>query len=157
MCSIEINPFLDRLESFTDMAHSPSVIAKCQDIVDSLNRDAQAYRSILSQHNDNGFGLIFANDTGDQWTIIFEDMSEPGRYRHQVFTNRGFLSHHTFDTIEEVIEDVVDLGYRTPDPTALDRLCNTDDWIEGSRMGALIQQLNAGLIDWTQFTSHAET
>ncbi|WP_372997440.1 hypothetical protein [Marinobacter sp.] len=155
MCSIESNPFIDRLEAFQEMAHSPSIMANCQDIVDAYHRDAQAFKAILAAFNESGFGLTLRNDASNQWTVILEDMSEPGRYRHQTFDQRGFFGHHTMDSIEEVIEDAIDLGYRTVDNGRLEQLCMTDEWAEGSRVGALIHQLNNGQIDWSQFTSQS--
>ena len=119
MCSIESNPFIDRLEAFREMAHSPSIMANCQDIVDAYHRDAQAFKAILAAFNESGFGLTLRNDASNQWTVILEDMSEPGRYRHQTFDQRGFFGHHTMDSIEEVIEDAIDLGYRTVEMAGL--------------------------------------
>lgn len=153
MCSIENNPFIDRLEAFSEMIHSPTVTANCQDILDNFKRDAQAFNNALDHFNAHGFGLTLANDDRTQWTIVLEDMSEPGRFRHQTFNTRGFYGHYTSDSIEETIEDAIDMGFRTIDNGRLEELCATEEWDEGTRVGALIQQLNNGQIGWNQFAS----
>jgi hypothetical protein len=155
MCSIESNPFIERLEAFQYLAHSPSIMANCQDIVDSIRNDAALYQAALERFKTDGFGLTLANRNADMWTIVLEDMSEPGRFRHQTFTDRGFNGHYTSDTIEQTIEDAIDQGFRIIDNGRLEQLCATDLWSEGSRVGALIQQLNNGQINWNQFTQRA--
>jgi c-di-AMP phosphodiesterase-like protein len=156
MCSIENNPFIDRLEAFQGMSHSPSITAACQDIIDSINRDARAFQDLLSAFGEYGFGLTLANDAGTQWTVILQDMTDPTRFRHQTFDERGFFGHFTMDNIEEVIEDAIDQGYRTIDNGRLESLCTTEAWEEGSRACALIHQLNNGQINWSQFTAKME-
>lgn len=156
MCSIESNPFIDRLQAFQDMAHSPSIAANCQDVIDSINRDAKAFQAILSAFSVYGYGLTLANDAGTQWTVILQDMSEPGRYRHQSFDQRGFFGHFTMDSLEDVIEDAIDQGYRTIDNGRLEALCTTDEWQEGSRACALLHQLNNGAISWNEFTAQMD-
>jgi hypothetical protein len=153
MCSIESNPFIDRLEAFQEMTHSPSVTANCQDIIDTIKADIALYEAALAHFKSAGYGLTLANTVGDMWTIVLEDMSEPGRFRHQTFTTRGFFGHYTMDSIEEVIEDAIDQGFRHLDNGRLEQLCVTNEWSEGSRMGALIQALNNGQITWHEFTN----
>jgi hypothetical protein len=155
MCSIESNPFIGRLEAFRRLAHSPSIMANCHDIVDSIRNDAALYQAALERFKTDGFGLTLANRNADMWTIVLEDMSEPGRFRHQTFTGRGFNGHYTSDTIEQTIEDAIDQGFRIIDNGRLEQLCTTDLWSEGSRVGALIQQFNSGQISWNQFTQQA--
>jgi hypothetical protein len=52
-----------------------------------------------------------------------------------------------------VIEDAIDQGFRHLDNGRLEQLCVTNEWSEGSRMGALIQALNNGQITWHEFTN----
>jgi hypothetical protein len=82
--------------------------------------------------------------------FLTEDASDPGRYRWTQFQRDGFTGHCTHDTPELCLGDMVDEGYIVPDQGALERLYGTPEWERGTRITAIIQACNAGLMSWEE-------
>lgn len=148
--SVSINPYSEQIESFQALLNFEDCPQNA-DIFSQLYRRRDAYDRVLAQFHIDGFGLTLSNDNESQWTVILADMSEPGRYRHQIFTESGFLSHATFDSIEEVIEDVIDGGFYHFAAGMLETLCTSQDWAEGMRTTHLLADLNRGNLSHSDF------
>lgn len=102
-----------------------------------------------------GFGLTMKQRNREAWGILTEDASDPGRYRWTQFQRDGFTGHCTHDTPELCLGDMVDEGYIVPDQGALDRLYGTPEWERGTRITAIIQACNAGLMSWEEANRQA--
>lgn len=120
---------------------------RLQQIIDARASRIAAVRAIFAAQ---GTGTTLRNTAGTAWTIILPDASEPGRWRHQMFDASGFSGHCTRDTADAALLDAIDCGYYRPDPDALDRVSVTPKWAHGTRCNAIRQELNAGLITWTE-------
>lgn len=107
-----------------------------------------AYQTIMAAHQGKPIGVEFRHRSGESWAFIVPEMSEDGGYRVQVFDLDGFRSHHTRSTVETAVEEMLDLGYRTEDRGALDRLAETPRWQIGTRRMDILHQHQQGLITW---------
>lgn len=80
-----------------------------------------------------------------QAAAVFPDATQPGKYRYQAFDERGFFSHSTHNSLEEVLDALVTDGYTEPAPGLLDRLASTETWRQGMARVFEVQKTNASL------------
>lgn len=116
------------------------------DILDGLMRK----RTLLEQFQKDYFGpgYTLKHHDSDCWRVVLADTAEPGRFRWLEFDVRGFVGHHTYDTPEECLGDMVDSRFEIPDHNVLDGLTDTPEWRKGTAITAVIQESNNRLITW---------
>jgi hypothetical protein len=83
------------------------------------NPQREAVREHFRQFGD-GFELRHQN--GKQWAVLMPDASHEGKYRYQVFDERGLRAHYTYNGPEDAVDGAFDAGFREHDAGALDRL-----------------------------------
>ncbi|MEY8688472.1 MAG: hypothetical protein AB9M53_01150 [Leptothrix sp. (in: b-proteobacteria)] len=98
----------------------------------------------------HGDGTELSTDDGRRHVILLPDASNPGKYRHQMFDHRGFMSHSTHDTPEEAVADAARQGFRVHNPGILDKLAGTDEWAHGMAVNALIQAHSSGQMTYAE-------
>ena len=98
--------------------------------------------------HETGDGTELSDKDGKRHAVLLPDASNPGKYRYQMFDDRGFSAHSTHDTPEDAVADAVSAGYHVPNPGVLDRLAGTDEWAHGMAVNAVMQAHNSGQIDW---------
>ena len=108
----------------------------------------RALEAAFAAHAQHGDGTELSNKDGRRHAILLPDASNPGKYRYQMFDERGFMSHSTHDTPEDAVADAVSQGYHVHNPGILDRLAGTDEWAHGMAVNAVMQAHNGGQIDW---------
>lgn len=109
-----------------------------------------ALESVIDLFAKHGLGLTLKHTNRESWGVLTKDASDPGRYRWTQFQLDGFSGHCTHDTPELCLGDMIDDGYIVADQGALDRLCSTVEWERGSKITAIIQACNAGLMSWDE-------
>lgn len=107
-----------------------------------------AFNKIMEDTKGELGGVELAEASGKQFVIFLPDASEPGRFRYSCFDKRGFFNHATFDTYEEALKDAWRCGFRIRVFDALNDLSVTQDWHEGSKFTALVQQHNLGKVSY---------
>lgn len=111
---------------------------------DSLGKLSAAFAAFHA----TGDGTELSDKEGKRHAVLLPDASEPGKYRYQMFDDRGFSAHSTHDTPEDAVADAVSAGFHVPNPGVLDRLAGTDEWAHGMAVNAVMQAHNSGQIDW---------
>lgn len=134
------------LREWQQLLHDGGPFAVCaEEVIDKTQAKIFLLEFLVGQLE---VGLTLKHCRRDAWGIILPDASQPGRYRWQAFQSDGFTGHVTFDSMEECLGDLVDDGYGTPDPGALDRVADTVEWRRGMEVVGLIQSCNAGLLSF---------
>lgn len=123
---------------------------EAREIVAELREKKTLLESLLIELKTSGLGLTLRHKTQQRWGLILSDATEPGRFRWQEFGPDGFTGHHTHDTPEECLGDMVDCGYSHLDEGALCRLSSTALWRKGMQVTCVIQAANARLLTWEQ-------
>ena len=103
---------------------------------------AKAAEALLKANGGQYIGMEVKNAERDQWAFILPDASEPGKFRSQRFDARGFFSHSTQDTEQQVLDELVADGFTEHAPGALDRLSSTPQWTAGMEATAAVQKFN---------------
>lgn len=112
---------------------------------------ALAYNRIMQMHSADPSGIEFKHATRDCWAFVLPDASDVGRWRVQYFDVKGFFSHHTVNTLEQAVADMVNDSYIVEAKGILDRLADTPQWKRGMAVAALIQQLACRIITHEEF------
>lgn len=81
---------------------------EAREIVAELSEKKRLLECFLSDFQANGLGFTLKHKTQERWGFVLPDASEPGRFRWQEFGLDGFTGHHTYDTPEECLGDMVD-------------------------------------------------
>ena len=110
-------------------------------------RRERAKADFRARHGDTPVGLEVRNPQTDQHAVILPDASHPGRFRASRFDARGFYTHDTRDTAEQVLDELIEDGFTEHAPGALDRLASTPEWAEGMEATWGIQRANARPVD----------
>jgi hypothetical protein len=118
------------------------------DSIPSCQGDNQQLLEILAAFRETGFGLVLQSRVN--FAVILEDMSQPGRYRYQIFGDFGLHGHVTMDTLEDVIVKAYHSGYHriADDQAILDKLMLTPKWKFGMWADVLGRRVRQGLINW---------
>jgi len=124
--------------------------ARAAEITRDILRKKTALESFIYLFGYTGFGLTLKHVENESWAMVLMDASEPGRVRWQEFKPYGFISHQTWDSVEECLSDMIDSGYLRHDPDALERLCVTPQWQEGMEVTSIIQAANNGRLEWIE-------
>jgi hypothetical protein len=82
-------------------------------------RQRQALRDHFRQYGD---GFELRHFDGKQWAVLMPDASHEGKYRYQVFDDRGLRAHYTYNRPEDALDGAYDAGFREHDPGAMERL-----------------------------------
>lgn len=115
-------------------------------VIDSHQRIHDRMAPAFHAFDKHGDGTELRNTDGKRWTVLMPDATEQGKYRHQMFDERGFTGHSTHDTPEEAVADAAQRGYANHDAGALDRLAGSDEWSHGMAINGIIQTMNEGLV-----------
>lgn len=117
---------------------------------ESLSRH-EALTAVFTELDRVGVGLTVKHWSGNQWAIFLPDASSPGKFRYQVFMANGWVSHFTFQTLDEAVSDAFDSGFRTvAPPETLDQVASTVEWKKGCDRLELITQHNRGEISYSE-------
>lgn len=108
-----------------------------------------AWHRILEACQGNLVGMEVTDAKLSRYAAILQDASEPGRYRAQFYDANGFSGHATHNSPEEVLEELVQDGFREPAMGAMTRLSATREWSVGMLMTALIEKVNAGKMTYS--------
>ena len=108
-----------------------------------------AYDAIMTAHNGDPTGVEHHNHKG-RYGFVLADASIPGKHRIQLFDQHGFISHETYDTLEEAVFEMASQGYTQEEIGALSRLSKTASWQKGMQVQGLMQQYNAGEITYRE-------
>jgi hypothetical protein len=127
-----------------------------QNLFEISEQHDRPFREIMGRHNGNPTGVEFSNKEGTQWAFVLEDAGKPGRFRLQNFDKSGFIGHYTRDTLQEVVEEMIKMGYVTEDASALDRFAPTVEWEMGQEIADLHRQLGFRQINFSQFVELSE-
>lgn len=117
-------------------------------VIEGREGDHAKLEAAFAAHAKHGDGTELSNTDGRRHAILLPDASNPGKYRYQMFDERGFMSHSTHDTPEEAVADAALSGYHVHNPGILDKLAGTDEWSHGMAINAIMQAHNGGQIDW---------
>ncbi|HHH9443111.1 TPA: hypothetical protein ACP32N_005099 [Pseudomonas aeruginosa] len=124
---------------------SESVITMLRE---SMDRH-EALTAVFSELDRVGVGMTVKHWSGNQWAIFLPDASSPGKFRYQVFQACGWVSHFTFQTLDEAVSDAFDSGFKEVAPReTLDQLASTVEWKKGCERLDLITQHNRGEISY---------
>lgn len=142
---LQAESFMENFGKNQDHKDDEHFIKYCLDMkAEILGRQSQL-DLMFAHFDDVGMGVTFANDKNDRFAFILPDASCPGKFRYQDFAAFGWLSHFTCETLDEVIYEAFNAGYRTPAAAdTLDRLSATLVWARGQERCAIIQLLNTG-------------
>ena len=119
-------------------------------LLESHGEGHQALESAFAHFDKHGDGLELSHKDGRRHVIFLPDASNPGKYRYQMFDERGMMSHSTHDSPEEAVADAASSGYTEHNPGVLDRLASTETWEEGMAINALIQAHGSGQFDYRE-------
>jgi len=109
-----------------------------------------AWHRILEAAQGNLIGMEVVDKTLSRYAAILQDASEPGRFRAQFFDANGFSGHATYNTPEDVLERLVQDGYREPAVGAMNTLSQSREWSLGTLMAHLIAKVNAGKMTYRE-------
>lgn len=111
-----------------------------------LDGNQEELNRIFEYFDIHGFGMTLADKSlAGKWAVILPDASAPGMYRYQIFSASGFLSHHTFATVDQAIFDAYNCGFRHLAPMdTLDKLSDKPEWNKGMAVAAVIHDINSG-------------
>jgi len=83
--------------------------------------------------NYNGTPLVLGNNYENRGIIIAESTKQPGHFQATYFDTKGFAGDFTCETLEKAIAEALDMGYNHLEPTLLDTLCTTPEFIAGNQ------------------------
>lgn len=122
-------------------------------------------KSALSgAQNGSLTGVQLLNSSETQAVVFLPDASEPGRFRVSYFDKRGFFSHSTRDTYQELLDMVWQDGFRPNEnnPNPMVEWSQHAEWVKGTELTLAIQQVNLGklshdgYIGLAQWQAHGE-
>lgn len=96
-------------------------------------------RRLMDENGGDLCGLTLKNNSIEQYAILLPDASSAGKFRASYFDKRGFICHITRDSYADVLDEVFECGYTQEEPTALETLFNSPEWLNwyGGRGEAL--------------------
>lgn len=116
--------------------------------LNELDQSQAELSSIFASFDNEGFGLTLVDNSAfanARWAVLLSDPSTPGKYRYQIFTASGFLSHRTFASVDEAIFDAYVSGFNSVAPRdTLDRVSVLPEWGKGMAVTAVIEDMHAG-------------
>lgn len=121
-------------------------------VLEGVEREHRQLASAFEAFNKHGDGTELSDKDGKRHAILLPDASSPGKYRYQMFDDRGFSAHSTHDSPEAAVADAASSGFHVHNPGVLDKLAGTDEWAHGMAMSAIMQAHNGGQIDWKTAT-----
>ena len=111
----------------------------------------KALQALYAELDQFGLGMIVQNESGDSFALILPDASEPGRFRYSAFRAIGWMTHYTCDTIDEVIREAFQAGFRLVAPRdTLEKMSVTAEWLKGCERLQFITAHNCGELSWNQ-------
>ncbi|WP_321907981.1 hypothetical protein [Burkholderia cepacia] len=116
-----------------------------------------AYQVIMSRYNGEPIGIECRRSDRDSWAFVLPEASGGLRWRIQQFDRDSFVGHLCFDSVPEAVEAMLDMGYRTIDEGALDKVASTDRWALGVRRSAIMQCHQEGKISYAQMVDELTT
>ncbi len=119
-------------------------------------KTAVLYNNVMTKHNGKPLGIEFKSKSGDRYTMLTPDASEPGRFRASYFDKQGFSSHNVYDTISQAVEEMVRDGYFAESKGILSQLQESPEFEIGNRVSALIGQFNMGKLTHQEFTDQRQ-
>ncbi len=130
-----------------------SSVTFLEDYIIPGNEESHAkLEAAFAAHAKTGDGTELSQADGKRHAILLPDASNPGKYRYQMFDDRGFSGHSTHDTPEEAVADAAKAGYHVHSPGILDKLAGAEEWSHGMAINAIMQAHNSGQIDWRTAT-----
>lgn len=93
------------------------------DILTEYKEEQEKWNVFMVYGQTAGFlGSTLSNNLNNQWAIITQEPNEDSeQYRYTVFDNLGFLSHQTYDSLQETLVEAFNSGYTNlSPPTTLD-------------------------------------
>jgi len=138
-------------ESFSEESGNDGQFKAYVDQIISELEAKQAKSDVMFNHFDKvGIGATFANSR-KQYAIVLPDATHQGSYRSQYFDSRGFFSHSTRPTLDEVIFELCEDGYDQVVPSdTLTIMSQTPEWERGMAKLAVIQAVQDGRISWQE-------
>jgi|LSQX01.2.fsa_nt_gb hypothetical protein len=124
------------------------------EILQDLRHRRHLLEKFLREYTGPGFTLRHRSQ--ERWRTVLADTAAPGRFRWLEFDVNGFSGHHTYDTQEECLGDMVDSDFEIPDPDALERVSGTPEWRKGTAITAVIQAVNSRLLTWNKALEQIE-
>lgn len=121
-------------------------------VLEGVEREHRQLASAFEAFNKHGDGTELSDKDGKRHAILLPDASSPGKYRYQMFDDRGFSAHSTHESPEAAVADAASSGFHVHNPGVLDKLAGTDEWGHGMAMSAIMQAHNGGQIDWKTAT-----
>jgi hypothetical protein len=116
-----------------------------------------AYQRLMSTFDGHPAGVECRMTDRDSWAFALPDASGSKAWRLQQFDLDGFIGHLCFDSLNEAIEDMLRMGYRLPEPGALDRIGSTARWARGVRRAGIMQKHQEGLISYREMIDEIST
>lgn len=136
------------------------LLAKATDLSNGFHRHllsismpaAVRFDEIMVKYDGSPMGVEFRSKHRDAWAFVLPDASEQGKFRIQYFDRNGFASHHSDESVEACVNQMVADGYTVEDAGALDGLVDTAEWKRGVEVAALMQRLNSKQISYREFS-----
>lgn len=101
--------------------------AYCEHVLSELDQDDLEFQEILEAFRAKELGLVLRS--WKNWGVIMKDPERHNAYRMQVFNEFGKVSHCTRRTVEEVLLEAFQAGFRSVDTSnALHRLSKNPKW-----------------------------
>ncbi|WP_425953103.1 hypothetical protein [Ralstonia pseudosolanacearum] len=105
----------------------------------------------MAAYNGEPIGIECLMGDRERWAFVVPEMSGDDRqWRVQYFDADGFVGHSCYETLPLAVETVIQEGYRTPDPGALDRISRTPRWALGVKKAAIHQRCQQQMITFSQ-------
>ena len=133
-----------------DLHHLEMLEEDIRPIVEMLEEAWQRIRAACQVDVANLIGIELRNERIDQWAAILADPSEPGRYRAQYYAANGFHGHATYDSLEEVLCELLQEGFRQLAGGAMQTLSQTKSWADGMFYAELIRKVNCGQLSYAE-------
>jgi hypothetical protein len=113
--------------------------------------EKQAKAEVMFKHFDEvGFGATYKNSL-QQFAIVLPDATHEGLFRSQCFDKKGFFSHSTRSTADEVILELCEDGFMEVAPgDTLETMSKTQAWVRGMAVLAVRQAVQDGRITWQE-------
>lgn len=121
-----------------------------REVLEGARKTAKQMGDAFAAFQQHGDGTELSTDDGKRHAILLPDASSPGKYRYQMFDERGFSAHSTHNTPEEAVADAASQGFHVHNPGILDKLAGTDEWAHGMAINAVMQAHNSGQLGWAE-------
>lgn len=124
-----------------------------------IARPAQiAFQRLMVSYGGEPVGIECRKGDHTQWAFAIPEMSDSGQpWRVQYFDADGFIGHGAYASLTLAIESMIQDGYRTADPGALDRIGATDRWALGVKRATIRQRFQEGQITFNQMIDAINT